>query len=138
MEPFEKTAKGVITVFESSKDGDRLKETQLKFGAKAAANASKSHTITIDRTKKFQKIIGFGGAFTDASGLNIKSLPEKLQQQIISDYYSDKGIEYTLGRIPIGGSDFSTHPYSYDDNNTEDFDFKRFNLTKEDFDYKVL
>lgn len=87
--------------------------------------------------KKYQKIIGFGGAFTDASGLNIKALPEKLQQNIINDYFSDKGIEYTLGRIPIGGSDFSTHPYSYDDTHPEDFEFKHFNLTKEDFDYKV-
>ena len=136
LDPIKKTAKGIVTVFQSSKDGDRFKESQLKFGAKAA-NASKAQTIVIDRSKTYQKIIGFGGAFTDASGLNIKSLPEKLQQRIIEDYFSERGIEYTLGRIPIGGSDFSTHAYSYDDKSKDDYSFSHFALAKEDNDYKV-
>ena len=136
LDPIKKTAKGIVTVFQSSKDGDRFKESQLKFGAKAA-NASKAQTIVIDRSKTYQKIIGFGGAFTDASGLNIKSLPEKLQQRIIEDYFSERGIEYTLGRIPIGGSDFSTRAYSYDDKSKDDYSFSHFALAKEDNDYKV-
>ncbi|CAG2120816.1 unnamed protein product, partial [Medioppia subpectinata] len=82
-------------------------------------------------------IIGFGGAFTDAAGINIKSLPQILQKRLIEDYFGETGIEYTLGRIPIGGSDFSTHAYSYDDNYKNDFQLKHFNLTEEDFDLKI-
>ncbi|CAG2172772.1 unnamed protein product, partial [Oppiella nova] len=132
------TTKGVVTVFETSKSGDRLEKTELKFGDNSEFNANKSQTITVDKSKGvYQKIVGFGGAFTDAAGLNIKTLPEKLQNRIISDYFSKSGIEYNLGRIPIGGSDFSTHAYSYDDNNKDDFDLKHFSLAKEDLDYKI-
>jgi len=113
-------------------------KTELKFGDNSEFKANKSQTITVDKSKGvYQKIIGFGGAFTDAAGLNIKTLPEKLQNRIISDYFSKSGIEYNLGRIPIGGSDFSTHAYSYDDNNKDDFDLKHFSLTDEDLNYKV-
>ena len=137
LEPLKITHRGVVRVFETSKDGDRFKETLLKFGVKSGGKASKRQTITIDRSKKYQSIIGFGGAFTDASGINIKSLPEKLQKNIIKDYFSDEGIEYSVGRIPIAGCDFSTRRYTYDDDHPGDFELKYFNLTKEDFDYKV-
>lgn len=36
--------------------------------------------------KHYQKIIGFGGAFTDATGLNMKKHDESLQQ-IIIEYF---------------------------------------------------
>ena len=58
--------------------------------------------VDIDRTKKYQKIIGFGGAFTDAAGINIAKLPQALQTRLIKDYFANDGIEYSLGRVPIG------------------------------------
>jgi len=137
LEPIKKTAKGIITLFETSKSGDRFKETQLKFDDTKSDNATKSQTLTIDRSQKFQKIIGFGGAFTDASGINIALLPSELQDNIIKDYFSDKGIEYTMGRIPIAGSDFSTRAYTYADQVENDDELKHFNLTKEDHDFNV-
>lgn len=51
-------------------------------------------------------------------------------------YFSPDGIEYNLCRIPIAGCDFSTHPYSYDDVEG-DVDLVYFNLTMEDYEYKV-
>lgn len=39
--------------------------------------------IEVDTTTAYQKIIGFGGAFTDATGLNILSLPEPMQEMIL-------------------------------------------------------
>jgi len=46
------------------------------------------------------------------------------------------GLEYTLARIPIASTDFSTHAYSYDDT-PDDFDLSHFSLTSEDLKYKV-
>jgi len=131
-----KTAKGIITLYETSKSGDRFKESQLKFGVHHNQQVTKSQTITIDKTVKYQKIIGFGGAFTDSAGINIKSLPEPMQTHVLENYFSDKGIEYTIGRVPIAGSDFSTYPYSYCDEPNDD-DLTYFSLTKEDLIYKV-
>ena len=126
----------MVTVFETSKSGDRFVETVLKFGDKNVTKNA-NQTLTINRAKKFQKIIGFGGSFTDSTGYNIKALPTKLQDHIIRDYFADTGLEYTLNRVPIGGSDFSTHAYSYDDNHKDDFELVHFNLTQDDHDYKV-
>lgn len=56
---------------------------------------------------------------------------------ILSSFHnSHLGIEYTLGRIPMASCDFSTHPYSYDDNNG-DFNLTKFSLTQEDKKFKV-
>jgi hypothetical protein len=46
------------------------------------------------------------------------------------------GIEYTLGRVPMAGCDFSTREYSYNDVDG-DFNMTNFALTDEDMQYKV-
>lgn len=72
------------------------------------------------------------------AGINIASLPDELQRQLIKDYFSlEGGIGYSLGRVPIGGTDFSPRPYSYDDHNQGDESLKHFALQPEDFKYKV-
>lgn len=52
-------------------------------------------------------------------------------------YYDPKsGSRYTLGRIPIGGTDYSTRPYTYDDVDN-DTKLEHFALAKEDHTYKI-
>jgi hypothetical protein len=51
-------------------------------------------------------------------------------------YFSTDGIEYGLGRVPIGGSDFSTRAYTYDDFPGDD-SLSNFSLTREDLFFKV-
>ncbi|CAH1104381.1 unnamed protein product [Psylliodes chrysocephalus] len=55
----------------------------------------------------------------------------------IKSYFSSDGIEYNLGRVPIGCSDFSTHGYSYDDSSFPDPQLNGFNLVPEDIVYKI-
>lgn len=64
--------------------------------------------------------------------------PSKTNFQIFINrsYFSKDGLEYSLGRVPIGGTDFSTRGYTYQDNST-DASLKSFNLTEEDLIYKV-
>lgn len=52
--------------------------------------------VEVNNTKIFQFILGFGGAFTDAAGINIKALPSKLQQHLLMSYFSEKGILLSL------------------------------------------
>ena len=68
--------------------------------------------------------------------MNIKKIGDKLGNQILNDYFSKDGLEYNVGRIPIGGSDFSPRCYSLDDKD-EDKTLRNFNLTIEDLEYKV-
>ena len=83
-----------------------------------------------------EEIIGFGGAFTDAATINIKSLSKGAQQNLVKSYFSDNGIGYTIGRIPMASCDFSESVYSYDDVD-DDLDLNNFNLTDMDLDYKI-
>lgn len=56
---------------------------------------------------------------------------------LLRSYFSKKGIEYNIARIPIRSTDFSTRPYSYDDF-PNDIKLQNFSLTDEDYKYKVL
>ena len=126
----------MVLKFETNQNGDRLKETKLNF-SKTLDISNNSLILTLNHSKTYQKIIGFGGAFTDASGLNLNTLPQSLAQNAIKDYFSSNGIEYNVARVPIGGSDFSPRPYTYVDQK-DDFNLSSFKLQKEDIDYKVL
>lgn len=135
-----KTNSGVITRWESSQSGARFNQQTLHFESNITeAKIAKNETqlqITIDRNKKYQEILGFGGCFTDTMGINVKKMSAKLQDQILSDYFSKDGLEYNIGRIPIGGTDLSTRPYSLDDVE-DDKTLEHFALANEDHEYKV-
>jgi glucosylceramidase len=127
--------KGVATSYLTSKKGARFLHREYHF-SKDHNESTFDVSVEVNRAKAYQKILGFGGAFTDASGLNIAKLPKGLQERLIRDYYGDDGIGYRIGRIPIGGSDFSTRAYSYDDGATDET-LSKFALQPEDFNYKV-
>lgn len=61
----------------------------------------------------YQTILGFGGAFTEATGYAIKQLPSENQKLLIKEYFSSAGNCYNFCRLPIGSTDFSLKPYSY-------------------------
>ena len=92
--------------------------------------------LYVDRSKKYQSIIGFGGAFTDAAGINIANLSPEAQLNLIKAYYGPTGLEYGVGRTNIGGCDFSDRAYTLCD--TEgDVELSTFGLTHDDYDYKI-
>ena len=39
--------------------------------------------VTVNRDERFQTVLGFGGAFTDATGINIAKLEPDAQQAIM-------------------------------------------------------
>jgi len=92
--------------------------------------------LQVDRSKRLQTILGFGGAFTDAAGINIASLSTKTQENLISAYFGPTGIEYNTGRINMGGCDFSDRQYTYCDV-PGDVNLTSFNLTHDDNIYKI-
>lgn len=133
-------SKDEYAVYTSSRAGDRFR---LRTGMQnTVLNEGKSSfseeevTFAVNQSEVFQSILGFGGAFTDAAGLNILNISTTLQKKLISSYFSQYGIEYSIGRIPMASCDFSTYPYSYDDHEG-DFQMQNFSLTKEDLNLKI-
>ena len=49
----------------------------------------------------YQRIEGFGGAFTDAAGYVFSQMPKDLQDRFIHDYFSGDGLGYTCGRTSV-------------------------------------
>jgi glucosylceramidase len=72
--------------------------------------------VEVDPTHRFQSIVGFGGALTDAAAETFAKLPPAVQQEVLTAYFSpDKGIGYTFGRTSINSCDFSSESYAYDE-----------------------
>ena len=69
--------------------------------------------IKVDTTKRFQKIKGFGGAFTEASAYVLSKLSKEKQQEIMRAYFSKDGLNYNLGRLTINSCDFALTNYCY-------------------------
>ena len=66
------------------------------------------YEIVLDESQTFQEILGFGGAFTDSAGYNINLMnDENIIRKIIEAYYDRVGLDYSLGRVNLGGCDFS-------------------------------
>ena len=45
--------------------------------------------------------------------LNLKNIDKNIADKIIDEYFSKDGLNYSICRLPIGSSDFSTKSYSY-------------------------
>ncbi|EGT57774.1 hypothetical protein CAEBREN_17689 [Caenorhabditis brenneri] len=92
--------------------------------------------LTIDSSKRYQTIQGFGSTFSDASGANLKSLPDRLADTVIRQYFSDSGLNLQYARVPIASNDFSSRVYSYNDV-PDDYSMTHFALQREDYQWKI-
>jgi glucosylceramidase len=88
-------------------------------------------TVTVDTTRKFQAILGFGGAFTEATAYNLDKIGEPKRGAILKSYFSPyTGSGYTVCRTQLQSCDFSVAKYSYDDV-AGDYDLNNFSLQHE-------
>jgi len=70
--------------------------------------------VFVDANRKFQTLIGIGGALTDAAAETFAKLPEAARKEFLTACYDpQKGIGYTFGRTSINSSDFSSASYTY-------------------------
>ncbi|KAK4883900.1 hypothetical protein RN001_000171 [Aquatica leii] len=126
---------GTYVAYTSSKSGLRFYQENAYF-SRTILHAADITVININTTVRYQTILGWGGAFTDSTGININSLNAATANNLLRSYFSKVGLEYNLCRVPIRGTDFSTHGYSYHDDK-EDMNLSSFKLAAEDFQYKI-
>ncbi|VVC90449.1 unnamed protein product [Leptidea sinapis] len=72
--------------------------------------------------------------FTITAFLEPNILP-LVRSGLFRSYYGIRGLEYNMARVPIGGSDFSTHPYAYNESPVNDTHLTNFTLAPEDFQF---
>lgn len=127
--------KNIVSVYKTcARTGDFLSEKKpMKF--RDGGSLPEAEVINIYDDAKYQRIFGFGGAFTEAAAYNYSMMSEQTKQELIDAYFdSEKGIGYTLGRTHIGSCDFSLSLYS----NVSDSDkeLSSFNLDR-DMEYVI-
>lgn len=140
MNPKWPQGEGEAFLFQSSEEGKRFDILNLSPGKYRLPENSDNLSdvnIKVKLNEPQQPILGWGGAFTDSTGINLKSLSGDLAEQVMQSYYGEQGLQYNFGRVPIGGSDFSTRAYSYDDTNTSDHTLVNWALAPEDYLYKI-
>lgn len=89
--------------------------------------------ISLDLTKRFQTMDGFGAAMSESSAVLIQNLSASAKQSVMNALFSSEGIGMSFVRIPMGASDFALSNYSYNDIpvNETDLTMERFSLSRD-------
>lgn len=111
-----KTAKVILT---NSATKEKLSDKgQVQF-EKFPQPKETDACIFVDPDFKYQKLIGIGGAITDASAETLYKMPKAKQKEILDAYYGKNGLGYTVVRTNMNSCDFSSDSYTYvKDNDT--------------------
>jgi glucosylceramidase len=99
--------KMTLVVYETSESGNTLTEI------KEFNQHENKLIINLNPEKKFQKIIGFGGSFTEASAYVLNRLSSENKRKVMEAYFSENGANYSFTRTHIASCDFSLKNYTY-------------------------
>ncbi|GMR50744.1 hypothetical protein PMAYCL1PPCAC_20939, partial [Pristionchus mayeri] len=86
---------GTAVIYSSSESADRMVMRTARV-SKRRRNTGVQGRIELNTRVTYQEIIGFGGAFTDAAGINIASLSETTRERLMQTIFGRKG-----ERIPL-------------------------------------
>jgi glucosylceramidase len=106
-----------VLVIETTGDRTMLLQPQPSISFTTSGNSG-SLVITVDATKQYQEMDGFGASLTDSSAWLIwNKLSPAQQSELMQKLFNPKsGIGISFLRQPMGATDFSAAGnYSYDD-----------------------
>jgi glucosylceramidase len=75
--------------------------------------------IFLNPATKYQEILGFGGAFTDATCYTLNQLAAPAREQLLHEMFHPSEMGLNVCRTCIGSSDYSTKVYSFDDGDAD-------------------
>ncbi|MFZ0684013.1 MAG: glycoside hydrolase family 30 beta sandwich domain-containing protein [Terriglobales bacterium] len=94
---------------------------------RAASTPPPGSVIVLNPEKEFQTILGFGGAFTEATCFTFNRLRPQARETLFHELFHPTQLALNVCRTCIGSSDYSLKAYSYDDGKT-DRELKRFTI----------
>lgn len=84
--------------------------------------------IHLDTEQRYQQVLGFGAALTDASCYLLEQLDAARRAAILEECFGSSGLRFSVARTTVGASDYSVSAYSYDDSPTPDPDLTHFSI----------
>ncbi len=122
---FSATASGQISAWVTN---GKLRFTAVPALAWTPASGSGSEEIiTLDPSTKFQEVLGFGAAMTDASCYVFNQLAGPAREKLFHELFHPSQMAFNVCRTCIGSSDYSTEVYSFDEGDP-DPELKRFSI----------
>jgi len=101
---------------------------EIKLPVWGTASAERAAGIRIDTTKRYQEILGFGAAFTDASCFLLAQLDEQKRGALLNDLLGPNGLRLSVGRTCIGASDYSRFAYTFNESPDPDPELQKFSI----------
>jgi glucosylceramidase len=87
------------------------KQNSIDFSSVSASGFA----VTVDTADLKQEIEGFGAALTGSSAYLMKNMSDAARRNLLSDLFTEEGIDMKYMRLCIGTSDFSMGNYTYCD-----------------------
>ncbi len=106
-----------VQVWLTTATGSKLLSREADVRFDSSAPPTSVTRIAVDEGTGYQAMVGFGAAITDASAWLLENRMAAGQREaLLQDLFGrDPGIGLSFIRLTMGASDFSLHPYSYDD-----------------------
>jgi glucosylceramidase len=108
-------------------DENRRFEAVSNLAWQPVSGSAAGETIGLDPENKFQDILGFGAAFTDASCYMFSQLSGDAREKLFHQLFHPAELGLSVCRTCIGASDYSTELYSFDEGEP-DPELQRFSI----------
>jgi glucosylceramidase len=117
----------------SSRDGGLRLAEQAPLPPQPAtfSHASAGVRLWVDSTRRFQRLEGFGGAFTEAAATTWQKLSPPQQQAFLRLCFDrQQGHGYTLCRVHMNSCDFALGNYAHVEQ-ADDFELQSFSIERD-------
>lgn len=95
-------------IIQTSPDGHALSEVASVPFVDGLENWYGGQAFVLNPDVRYQTLLGFGGAFTEASAWTLEHLDEDARDEVLRGYFcAEDGLGYTFGRTHINSCDFS-------------------------------
>ncbi len=105
--------------------GNKRYEAQPLLAWKSGAGTG--NVIELNPAKKFQEMLGYGAAFTDAACYTFNRLDAPVREELFHELFHPSEMGLNVCRTCIGSSDYSTEVFSYNEGDP-DPEMKRFSI----------
>ena len=103
-------------------------------GALTLATATGTADVTVYPTLTYQTFAGFGGSFTERGWTALSALSPGDRAQAMTLLFGPQGVRLTVGRVPIGATDYALDRYSLDvtdSDSTTDYAMDKFSIARD-------
>jgi len=108
-------AQGQVDSWLTTADQSHLLAPQSPLNLSTSAPQD-AHPISVDSSKRYQVMDGFGASLTDSSAYVISQLPASKRGELMMKLFNvNTGAGLSYLRQPMGASDFARSNYTYDD-----------------------